>query len=73
MRAEEEILNIDYNIQILCIKALNKFDYKRDAAKALGISERNLYRLIERYNIVRETAFGGRYFVAERVRCLRIA
>jgi len=73
MQPAEEILNIDHNIKILCLRALNKYPTKIEAAKELGMTVRNLYRLVRRYNIVRETEFGGRYVVAERELKLKIA
>jgi len=51
MTAHAEILNIDYHTCRLMVKALNKFRTKAAAAKAMGISERNLYRLKKRYGI----------------------
>jgi transcriptional regulator with PAS, ATPase and Fis domain len=47
----EEILNIDYHTKRLIVKALNKSATHEKAAKALGISERNLFRLKKQYNI----------------------
>ena len=46
-----EILNIDYNTCKLMVKTLNKYRTKTAAAAAMGISERNLYRLKKRYGI----------------------
>ena len=61
----EEILNLDYNISLLCVIALNKYSTKRRAAKELGMTVRNLYRLIRRYNIKREGEYWGKYFILE--------
>lgn len=46
-----EILNIDYHTCRLMVKALNKHRTRAAAAAAMGISERNLYRLKKRYGI----------------------
>lgn len=46
-----EILNIDYHTKRLIVKALNQTLSHEKAAKALGISERNLFRLRKQYNI----------------------
>jgi transcriptional regulator with PAS, ATPase and Fis domain len=48
-----ETLNIDYHNKRLMLKALNKHPTVEQAAKALGISERTLYRWMEEYKIVR--------------------
>lgn len=73
MQTIEEILNIEFHTKRLIIRALNECKNKRAAAKALGMTERNLHRLIARYRVVRETSFGGRYFMVERVGRLKIA
>jgi transcriptional regulator with PAS, ATPase and Fis domain len=46
-----EILNIDHHTKELIVKALNRTSSHEKAAKALGISERNLFRLRKQYNI----------------------
>jgi hypothetical protein len=46
-----EILNIDYNIKILIIKALNSSRTNRVAHVKLGISVKTLYSYIRQYNI----------------------
>ena len=46
-----EILNIDYNIKILIIKALNSSRTNRVAHVKLGISVKALYNYIRQYNI----------------------
>lgn len=51
---ENEILNIDYHVRSMVLKALNLFPTKMAAAKQLGISERNLYHYIDRFNIERD-------------------
>jgi predicted DNA-binding transcriptional regulator YafY len=48
-----ETLNIDYHNKRLMLKALNKHPTVEQAAKALGISERTLYRWMDEYKIVR--------------------
>lgn len=48
----EENLNLHENIGLLVIKTLNKYRYKIDAARSLGISERTLYRYICDYSLV---------------------
>jgi hypothetical protein len=73
MNNGEEILNIQYWARELCVRALNKYPSKVKAAKALGITVRNLYQLMEVHNIVRETPFGGNYFIAQRISKLKIA
>lgn len=44
-------LNLDENIKLLCIKALNKHKSKRAAARALGIPEKSLYNNIDRFDL----------------------
>lgn len=73
MQPAEEILNIEFHTKRLVIRALNECKNKRAAAKALGICERNLFRLIKQYNIVREKESGVGYFMAERFGGLKIA
>jgi hypothetical protein len=53
---QEEILNIDFNVRRMVLKALNRFTIQKDAAKALGISDRTLIKYKEHYNIVRDTS-----------------
>ncbi|NPA33383.1 MAG: sigma-54-dependent Fis family transcriptional regulator [Chlorobi bacterium] len=51
-KEDDEVIPIDEMEKRLIIKALKKFNgRRRDAAKALGISERTLYRKIKEYNI----------------------
>jgi len=50
---KEEKLNIDYHSKRLMLKALNKHPTITKAAEELGISERQLYRWIEEYKVVR--------------------
>jgi hypothetical protein len=56
---QEEILNLDYHVKSLVIKALNRYETKVLAAAALGISERHLFNLIEQYDIVRSEVGGS--------------
>ncbi len=49
---DDEVIPIEEMEKRLIIKALKKFNgRRRDAAKALGISERTLYRKIKEYNL----------------------
>ncbi len=49
---DDEILPLDELERRMIIKALKKFNgRRREAAKALGISERTLYRKIKQYNL----------------------
>lgn len=48
-----ENLNLDYNIKLLVVKALNRHLLnQQEAAKNLGTSLRNLHLLKHKYNIV---------------------
>jgi transposase len=47
----EEILNIDYNINILMIKALNKAKTNTEAAILLGVEKHTIKTWIERFDI----------------------
>lgn len=51
-----EDLNIDRMRKRLILKALNKFKFSKDAAMALGISERQLFRLKVDYGIIKKTS-----------------
>lgn len=44
-------LNLDEAICSLVLKALNKHKHKDKAAKALGVSGRQMYRYINQFNI----------------------
>lgn len=55
-----ENLNLDDNKRLLVIKALNTLPTKSRAAKALGICERSLYKLIKRYGV--KMGSDGRYY-----------
>lgn len=50
---KEEILNIDYNVKILVLKALNKFKKREIVAEKLGITRRHLYNYIKNYSLYR--------------------
>jgi len=47
----QEILNIDYHINILTIKALNKAKTQTEAAILLGIEKHTVKTWIERFDI----------------------
>lgn len=53
MKSQDETLNLDYHCKVLMLKALNKHPTVEKAAEELGISERQLYRWIEEYKVVR--------------------
>jgi len=44
-------LNLDDAICSLVLKALNKHKHKDEAAKALGVSGRQMYNYIQQFNI----------------------
>jgi len=44
-------LNIEENVKVLIIKALNKYKNNKIAARNLGMTQRNLALLINKYNI----------------------
>jgi hypothetical protein len=48
---EAEILNVDYHVRRLLLKALNKFNCRKEQAQALGVSIRTVYRLMERFEV----------------------
>lgn len=48
----EEILNIDYHVKQMCLKALNRTQKIVIAAQLLGVSARTLYRYMQEYGIV---------------------
>ena len=47
----EEILNIEFNVKQMVLRALNKFGMITSAATALSIGERTLYNYKNRFNI----------------------
>lgn len=63
----EEILNIDYHRVKLLLKALNGYPH-RTAAKKLGITARNLYRMRDDYDIDFTIGDSGKrvYFVSQK-------
>lgn len=60
-----EILNIEYNVGRLVLIALNKFKTKVDAAKELGVSDRQMYTYINHYCIYMNVVTGN-YFFGEK-------
>lgn len=47
----EEILNIEYHVKRMIVKALNNTQTHEDAALLLGITVRTLYRYKAQYNV----------------------
>lgn len=73
MQPAEEILNIEYNIRPMVLRAMNKFPRsKRQAADALGVSKRQLYRYVKLYDIKKDDDTGQFYFEKQNSK-LRIA
>jgi predicted transcriptional regulator len=62
-----ETLNIDYNIRELVLKALNKTQYRYEAAKLLGVSDRSLNRYMESYNI-KYHKLRDVYYISEQIK-----
>ncbi len=50
---DNEVLNLEYHKKRLILKALNQVGRIKYAAPKLGISERNLHRLKEQYDLKR--------------------
>ncbi len=48
-----EILNLDYHVCRLTVKALNKFKEYEEAAKALGVTTRTLRNYKRQFKIIR--------------------
>ena len=46
-----EVLNLEYNRQLLLIKALNKYRFKSHAFRALGITEKQGFNLIKYHEV----------------------
>jgi transcriptional regulator of acetoin/glycerol metabolism len=46
-----ENLNLDHNIKLLLLKALNKYKWESEAAEALGVSKKTLWRYKNTYGI----------------------
>lgn len=61
---ENEILNIDYHVKILVLKALNKYNKLSLAYKALGCSEKHLWKLRKKYRI-EKSKLTGKYLIPE--------
>ncbi len=51
MDTEKEILNIDYHIERYTIEALMRSNTIPEAAKLLEVSERSVFRYMDRYEI----------------------
>jgi len=51
MIQQTEVLNIDYHVKHMTIKALNKFNKIELAAAALGVNKRTISRYQKRFNI----------------------
>lgn len=52
---KQEILNIEYNKRRLLLKALNTMPTKVKAYRALGITEKQLYRMIRQHQITKDS------------------
>lgn len=48
---EDEILNIEYHVKRIVLKALNKTRFVKQAADMVGVSERTLHRYKKDFNI----------------------
>lgn len=48
---QEEILNIEFHVKRMCLLALNRTLYHKDAADLLGITDRTLYRYRKNFGI----------------------
>lgn len=67
MQPTEEILNIDFHVKRLCLRALKKCNGNRDrAAVILGISSRTLTRYIRMYHLKRVWDAGYVFYVEEK-------
>lgn len=64
MLEQEEILNIQYHVGKMIVKALNRAVNVRDAAKLLGVTERTLYRYKWQYNVMYDRK-SGTYFIPQ--------
>jgi len=62
---EIEILNIEYHMKRIILKALNTSLYKYQASKKLGITTRNLLKKIREYDI-EYSVRAGRYIIKEK-------
>jgi transcriptional regulator with GAF, ATPase, and Fis domain len=60
-----ETLNIDYHFRQLTLKALNKAGSSKLAAPLLGVSERTLHRMKQRYGIQRDYVTRTYYLIEE--------
>lgn len=50
-QTKKENLNIEYNRQLLLIKALNKHKFKARAFSALGVTERTGHNLVKYHEV----------------------
>jgi hypothetical protein len=55
-----EILNIAYHTRDLLLRALNKYPVKTKACKALSVSERTMYNMIEKFEVKQDLS--GKYY-----------
>lgn len=61
----DETLNIEWHIKHLCLKALNRTIHHDEAALALGITGRTLYRYKRQFNIGFDKKENKFYFKGE--------
>ena len=66
----EKILNIDYHVRRMIVKALNLKPTYIEAAKVLGISIRTLYRKLDQYNIKKQK--NGKYKAVEKKKIVKL-
>lgn len=48
---EDEVLNIEHHVKRLVVKSLTVFQFKSDAAAALGVSVKTLNGFIKRWQL----------------------
>lgn len=58
-----ETLNIDYHTRLLLLRSLNRHRFKTSAFKALGVSEKQGYNLIKRF----EVRYNGKEYYSDMV------
>jgi len=58
-----EILNLDYHTRLLLLRSLNRHRFKKTAFTALGVSEKQGYNLIKRF----EVKYDGKEYYSEKV------
>jgi len=61
-----DTLNLEYHKRRLCVKALNCTLSKNDAAHALGISQRQIFRWMRLYDI-RQDPKTRKYYYLEKI------